>query len=55
MVIEAVFEDLAVKQAVFRQIDAHARPGAVLASNTSYLDVDDIASATSRRPSIETR
>jgi 3-hydroxyacyl-CoA dehydrogenase len=48
LVIEAVFEDLAVKQEVFRQIDAHARPGAVLATNTSYLDVDAIAEATSR-------
>ncbi|MDT7839060.1 3-hydroxyacyl-CoA dehydrogenase NAD-binding domain-containing protein [Aquabacterium sp. OR-4] len=48
LVIEAVFEDLAVKQAVFRQIDAHARPGAVLATNTSYLDVDAIAAATAR-------
>jgi 3-hydroxyacyl-CoA dehydrogenase len=48
LVIEAVFEDLAVKQAVFRQIDAHARPGAVLATNTSYLDVDAVANATTR-------
>ncbi|MFZ2393226.1 3-hydroxyacyl-CoA dehydrogenase NAD-binding domain-containing protein, partial [Rhodoferax sp.] len=48
LVIEAVFEDLAVKQEVFRKIDAHARPGAVLASNTSYLDVDAIANATGR-------
>lgn len=48
LVIEAVFEDLGVKQQVFRQIDAHARPGAVLATNTSYLDVDAIASVTSR-------
>jgi len=48
MVIEAVFEDLAVKQEVFRRIDAIARPGAVLASNTSYLDLDAIAAATSR-------
>jgi 3-hydroxyacyl-CoA dehydrogenase len=48
LVIEAVFEDLAVKQAVFRQIDAHARPGAVLATNTSYLDIDQIAQATAR-------
>ena len=48
VVIEAVFEDLAVKQGVFRQIDAHARPGAVLATNTSYLDIDEIANATSR-------
>lgn len=48
LVIEAVFEDLAVKQAVFQQIDTHARPGAVLATNTSYLDIDQIAQATSR-------
>jgi 3-hydroxyacyl-CoA dehydrogenase len=48
MVIEAVFEDLAVKQDVFRRIDSLARPGAVLASNTSYLDLDAIAAATAR-------
>ena len=48
VVVEAVFEDLAVKQSVFRQIDAHARAGAVLATNTSYLDIDAIASVTSR-------
>ncbi|EFP63472.1 MULTISPECIES: 3-hydroxyacyl-CoA dehydrogenase NAD-binding domain-containing protein [Ralstonia] len=48
LVIEAVFEDLAVKQGVFQQIDTYARPGAVLATNTSYLDVDAIAAATSR-------
>lgn len=48
LVIEAVFEEMAIKQEVFRTIDAHARPGAVLATNTSYLDVDAIASATSR-------
>ena len=48
MVIEAVFEDLAVKQEVFKRIDAHTRAGAVLATNTSYLDVDAIANATSR-------
>jgi 3-hydroxyacyl-CoA dehydrogenase len=48
VVVEAVFEELAVKQAVFKQIDTHARPGAVLASNTSYLDLDAIAQATAR-------
>jgi 3-hydroxyacyl-CoA dehydrogenase len=48
LVIEAVFEDMAVKQAVFARMDAHARPGAVLATNTSYLDVDAIAATTSR-------
>jgi len=48
LVIEAVFEDMTVKQEVFRRIDAHARPGAVLATNTSYLDIDPIAAATAR-------
>lgn len=48
MVIEAVFEDLAVKQDVFRRLDGVMRPGAVLASNTSYLDLDAIAGASSR-------
>jgi 3-hydroxyacyl-CoA dehydrogenase len=49
LVIEAVFEDLAVKTDVFRRLDETARPGAVLATNTSYLDLDAIAAAT-RRP-----
>lgn len=48
VVIEAVFEALGVKQQVFRRIDAVAKAGAVLASNTSYLDLDAIAGATSR-------
>ncbi len=48
LVIEAVFEDLAVKQEVFRQVDTHARAGAVLATNTSYLDIDAIAAVVSR-------
>ena len=48
LVIEAVFEEMGVKQQVFQRIDALARPGAVLASNTSYLDLDTIAAATSR-------
>ena len=48
LVIEAVFEELGVKQQVFQRIDAVARPGAVLASNTSYLNLDAIAAATSR-------
>ena len=46
--VEAVFEDLALKQSLFRQIDAVARPGAVLATNTSGLDIDAIAAATTR-------
>jgi 3-hydroxyacyl-CoA dehydrogenase len=50
LAVEAVFEDLAVKTDVFRRLDAIARPGAVLATNTSYLDLDAIAAAT-RRPS----
>ncbi len=48
LIIEAVFEDLAVKREVFAAIDAHARAGAILASNTSTLDVDVLAAATSR-------
>jgi 3-hydroxyacyl-CoA dehydrogenase len=48
LVIEAVFEDLGVKRQVLQRIDALARPGAVLASNTSYLDLDAIADATQR-------
>ena len=48
LVIEAVFEDMDVKKSVFQKIDAHSRPGAVLATNTSYLDIDAIAAITSR-------
>ena len=43
LVIEAVFEDLALKQQVFREIDAVAKPGCILATNTSTLDIDAIA------------
>ncbi|WP_353367093.1 3-hydroxyacyl-CoA dehydrogenase NAD-binding domain-containing protein [Acidovorax sp. FG27] len=46
LVIEAVFEDLEVKKAVFRELDRVCKPGAVLATNTSYLDIDAIAAAT---------
>jgi 3-hydroxyacyl-CoA dehydrogenase len=48
IVIEAVFEDLNVKEAVFRKLDEVMRPGAILASNTSTLDLDKIAAFTSR-------
>jgi len=48
LVIEAVFEEMGVKEAVFKQLDAVAKPGAILASNTSTLDVDQIASFTKR-------
>jgi 3-hydroxyacyl-CoA dehydrogenase len=49
LIIEAVFEDMGAKRTVFEQLDTMARPGAVLATNTSMLDVDEIARAT-RRP-----
>jgi len=48
LVIEAVFEDMAVKHAVFAELDRVCKPGAVLATNTSYLDIDEIAAAISR-------
>ena len=48
IVVEAVFENLELKTHVFRELDAVARPGAVLASNTSTLDIDLLAAATSR-------
>jgi 3-hydroxyacyl-CoA dehydrogenase len=48
IVIEAVFEEIGVKQAIFEKIDALARPGAILATNTSYLDVAKIATFTNR-------
>jgi 3-hydroxyacyl-CoA dehydrogenase len=49
LVIEAVFEDMALKQDIFRRLDAVAKAGAMLATNTSGLDVDAIAAVT-RRP-----
>ena len=48
IVIEAVFEDMNVKEQVFRKLDEVMKPGAILASNTSTLDVDRIASFTKR-------
>ena len=48
LVIEAVFEELEAKKQVFKRIDAVAKAGAILASNTSYLDLDEIASVTKR-------
>ena len=48
LVIEAVFEEMGVKKEVFAKLDKLARPGVVLASNTSTLDIDQIASATQR-------
>jgi 3-hydroxyacyl-CoA dehydrogenase len=48
MVVEAVFEEMSLKKQVFATLDKVAKPGAVLASNTSYLDIDEMAAATSR-------
>ncbi|MDP1982629.1 MAG: 3-hydroxyacyl-CoA dehydrogenase NAD-binding domain-containing protein, partial [Sulfuritalea sp.] len=48
LIIEAVFEEIGVKEAVFKQLDAIAKPGAILASNTSTLDVNKIANFTKR-------
>ena len=48
LVVEAVFEDMDVKKQVFGRLDAVCKPGCVLASNTSYLDVNEIAASTSR-------
>ncbi len=46
LVIEAVFEDMNVKKGVFRKLDEHCKPGTILASNTSYLDINEIAETT---------
>jgi 3-hydroxyacyl-CoA dehydrogenase len=48
MVIEAVFEGMALKKEIFAELDRICKPGAILASNTSTLNIDEIASATSR-------
>ena len=48
IVIEAVFEDMAVKKQVFEKLDKVCKPGAILATNTSTLDVNEIAAMTSR-------
>jgi 3-hydroxyacyl-CoA dehydrogenase len=48
LIIEAVFEEMGVKKEVFARIEAVAKPGAILATNTSYLDVDAIATASGR-------
>jgi 3-hydroxyacyl-CoA dehydrogenase len=49
LIIEAVFENMALKKEIFRKLDAVARPGAILGTNTSTLDIDEIAAET-RRP-----
>jgi 3-hydroxyacyl-CoA dehydrogenase len=48
LIVEAVFEEMSIKQSVFQRLDAVARPGAILATNTSTLDVDRIAACTQR-------
>ncbi len=48
LVIEAVFEDMGVKKDIFGRLDGIAKPGAILATNTSALDIDEIATAVSR-------
>ena len=48
LVIEAVFENMAIKKEIFGKLDEVCKPGAILASNTSTLDIDEIASATKR-------
>ncbi len=48
LVIEAVYEDMDLKKSVFERLDGIAKPGAILASNTSYLDIDAIGAMTKR-------
>ncbi|WP_291733975.1 3-hydroxyacyl-CoA dehydrogenase NAD-binding domain-containing protein [Leisingera sp. F5] len=48
LIIEAAFESMNVKRQIFEALDRHAKPGAILASNTSTLDLDEIAAVTSR-------
>ena len=48
LIIEAVYENMDVKKEIFTRLDAIAKPGAILASNTSYLNVDEIAAVTGR-------
>ncbi|NJC04341.1 3-hydroxyacyl-CoA dehydrogenase [Sphingomonas kaistensis] len=48
LIIEAVFEQMEIKKDIFGRLDKIAKPGAILASNTSYLNVDEIAAATNR-------
>ena len=52
LVVEAAFEKLDIKQTIFRQLDEVCKPDAILATNTSYLDVDEIAAATNRPSSV---
>ena len=48
LVVEAAFETMAVKKEIFAQLDSHCKPAAILATNTSYLDINQIANITNR-------
>lgn len=52
LIIEAVFEEMDIKRSIFTDLDRLAKPDAVLATNTSYLDIDEIAAVTSRPASV---
>jgi 3-hydroxyacyl-CoA dehydrogenase len=52
LIIEAVFENMDIKKQIFGRLDTIAKPGAILASNTSYLNVDEIAASTKRPESV---
>jgi len=52
LIIEAAFEDMAIKKKIFSEIDAIAAPGCILSTNTSTLDIDEIAASTSRPGSV---
>jgi 3-hydroxyacyl-CoA dehydrogenase len=52
LIIEAVFEDMEVKKQIFGRLDQIVRPGAILATNTSFLDVNEIAGSTRRPESV---
>ncbi|MEM5329169.1 3-hydroxyacyl-CoA dehydrogenase NAD-binding domain-containing protein [Paraburkholderia sp. JHI2823] len=52
VIVEAVFERLDLKQQIFRDLDRLARPGAILATNTSMLDIDEIATVTQRQSDV---
>jgi 3-hydroxyacyl-CoA dehydrogenase len=52
LIIEAVFENMEIKKQIFGRLDTIAKPGAILASNTSYLNVDEIAASTKRPESV---
>jgi len=52
MVVEAVFENMALKKEIFAELNRVCKPGAILATNTSSLNIDEIASATSRPQSV---